>query len=172
MSASSRPQRKTSKASQRPEVWLPLSHQQQLPRPLRGTLLPPKFDDQLIPALSWEDTYRYLGVEVGRSSSGSADKLKKEIIEAVDKILESRLTDWQKLDAINTFALSKTTYYLSTSLLNCEDYLSSAQSSGGIWPPVCGGQHRIRSDPSRLEDAHLQGQARLSTKERGFPWRC
>ncbi len=29
-----------------------------------------------------------------------------------------RLTDWQKIDAINTFTLSKLKYHLSTSALN------------------------------------------------------
>ena len=36
----------------------------------------------------------------------------------MDSILSSYLTDWQKMDAINLFALSKATYQLSTSLLN------------------------------------------------------
>ena len=78
----------------------------------------PCFGDQCIPALRWEDTYRYLGVEVGRQRSGTLDNLSKEIEATVDKILETRLADWQKLDAINTFALSKTTYVLSSSLPN------------------------------------------------------
>ena len=78
----------------------------------------PKLGDQHIPALSWEDTYRYLGVDVGRPRSATPERLKDEILVMVDKILESRLTDWHKLDAINTFALSKATYALSTSILN------------------------------------------------------
>ena len=78
----------------------------------------PEFSGQPIPALKWEDTYRYLGVEVGRPRSGSADSLRSDILGTVDKILASYLTDWQKMDAINTFALSKATYLLSTSILN------------------------------------------------------
>ena len=78
----------------------------------------PEFSGQPILALKWEDTYRYLGVEVGRPRSGSADTLQTEILSTVDSILSSYLTDWQKMDAINLFALSKATYQLSTSLLN------------------------------------------------------
>jgi len=57
-------------------------------------------------------------VEVGRTSSRVAKRLQEYILETVDKILDSWLTDWQKLDAINTFALSKVTYRLSTSVVN------------------------------------------------------
>jgi len=39
-------------------------------------------------------------------------------VEIVEKILASRLTEWQKIDAINLFALSKTNYVLNTSLVN------------------------------------------------------
>ncbi len=50
---------------------------------------------------------KYLGVEVGRPRTGTiSDTLRREIDAAMDKILESRLTDWQKIDAINIFALS------------------------------------------------------------------
>jgi hypothetical protein len=42
----------------------------------------------------------------------------RDIEATVDKILRSLLTDWQKVDAINTFAISKLTYHLNSSCLN------------------------------------------------------
>ena len=106
-------------------AWLGLSHNvgkcgclSLINSSSRGEPFSPEFLGQPIPALKWEDTYCYLGVEVGRPRSGSADNLRTEILSTVDKILASYLTDWQKMDAINLFALSKATYQLSTSLLN------------------------------------------------------
>ena len=79
----------------------------------------PEFGGQRIPALLWEDAYRYLGVEVGRLRPDTATtQLSRQILEVVDTILDSRLADWQKVDAINLFALSKVNYLLSTSILN------------------------------------------------------
>ena len=78
----------------------------------------PSYCDETIPALEWGDTYRYLGIEVGRTRTTTASKLHDAIIATVEKILASRLTDWQKVDAVNTFALSKATFLLSTSALN------------------------------------------------------
>ena len=72
-----------------------------------------------IPALKWEDAYKHLGVPVQRSRQGDPrTSLQEEVLSIVAKILGSRLTDWQKLDAINTFALSKMTYQLSAAMLN------------------------------------------------------
>ena len=72
-----------------------------------------------IPALKWEDAYKHLGVPVQRSRQGDPrTSLQEEVLSIVGKILGSRLTDWQKLDAINTFALSKMTYQLSAAMLN------------------------------------------------------
>ena len=78
----------------------------------------PLYGSEPIPALKWEDTYKYLGVEIGRPRSGKVDPLLQQIEELVDTILGSLLTDWQKVDAINTFAMSKLTYALNSSTLN------------------------------------------------------
>lgn len=77
----------------------------------------PKYGKETISALKWEDTYKCLGIVVGRTQTGQIKKLRDDVLEIVDKILASYFTDWQKMDAINTFALSKLTYPLSTSLL-------------------------------------------------------
>ena len=69
-------------------------------------------------ALKWEDAYKYLGVSMGRERRGSMDNLAQSMLKAADKILSSGLTDWQKSDTINVFAISKASYYLDSSLLN------------------------------------------------------
>ena len=104
------------------EVWLLVSNQQRPQRMVCRAPLPKVWQQKKL-VLKWEDTYRYLGEQVGRMRLGGADELSNEILGVVDKILQSKLTDWQKLDAINLFALSKATYHLSTSLqtgLRCQ----------------------------------------------------
>ncbi len=71
-----------------------------------------------IPALKWEDSYKYLGVKVSRVRSGQVDALMDDVLSVVDRILASKLTNWQKVDAINTFALSKLSFQLSSASLN------------------------------------------------------
>ena len=71
-----------------------------------------------IPALKWEDAYKYLGVSTGKERRGSMDNLSQSMLKAADKILSSGLADWQKLDAINIFVISKASYYLNSSILN------------------------------------------------------
>lgn len=78
----------------------------------------PKLGDELIPALKWEDRYKYLGVQTGREKLKSMKELEESMCTDAEKILNSPLSDWQKIDAINTFVVSKATYYLSTSVLN------------------------------------------------------
>ena len=75
----------------------------------------PLYGDEAIPALQWEDKYQYLGIATGRIHSGNRDKLSSSILEIVDKILASKLTEWQKVDALNRFALSKGTSQLHSS---------------------------------------------------------
>ena len=55
---------------------------------------------------------------MGRTYSGNRDKLSSSILEIVDKILASKLTEWQKVDALNLFALSKATSQIHSSLVN------------------------------------------------------
>ena len=51
----------------------------------------PPFENQAIPALRWEDTYKYLGVEIGRPRRGNVDPLLKDIENIVEKIKTCRL---------------------------------------------------------------------------------
>ena len=74
--------------------------------------------DNSIPALKWEDTYKYLGVYLGRERKGTMDELSKDMISTAEKIATSRLSEWQKIDAINTFVIPKATYYMDVALLD------------------------------------------------------
>ena len=71
-----------------------------------------------IPALKWEDTYKYLGVLLGRERKGSLDTLANEMAEMAGKVASSGLTDWQKVDALNTFVLTKATYQFNTAVID------------------------------------------------------
>jgi len=71
----------------------------------------PGYGNQVIPSMGWENTYRYLGVTFSRQRSG----VNRELAE---KILQSRLTEWQKIDALNTFAISKFDHFLHSTVAN------------------------------------------------------
>ena len=56
-------------------------------------LFSPALDPVLcIPALKWEDSYKYLGVNFGRERKGVVDRLEK-ILAAAGKIFDSPLSD-------------------------------------------------------------------------------
>ena len=78
----------------------------------------PNLGQDPIPALKWEDRYKYLGIQTGRERLRSMDELETSIVSDAEKILNSALTDWQKIDAINTFVLTKASYFLCTYVLN------------------------------------------------------
>jgi len=78
----------------------------------------PKLGPDLLPALKWEDHYRYLGVQSGRQRSGTKKELEESLTLDASKILDSGLTEWQKIDAINTFLLTKANYNLNASVLD------------------------------------------------------
>ena len=72
----------------------------------------PSLQGSDIRALKWGERYRYLGVEIGRRRSTSLQEVRDSIIRDTSTICGSLLTDWQKVDAINTFVISQATYYL------------------------------------------------------------
>ena len=53
----------------------------------------PKIYNALIPALKWEDHYKYLGVQAGRQRSGSMNDLSNSMLADAKKIMDSPLTD-------------------------------------------------------------------------------
>ena len=66
--------------------------------------------------LKWGDRYRYLGVDTGRVRLDSLKDLEVSISTDVKSICNSSLTDWQKVDAINSFIIPRSTYHLRAAL--------------------------------------------------------
>ena len=75
-------------------------------------------EGQTIPALKWDDTYRYLGVKLGRERTADMKDLAQEMFDTTEQILNSKLTDWQKIDALNTFVITKASYYLNATIVD------------------------------------------------------
>lgn len=75
----------------------------------------PTLNNQPIVALKWEERYKYLGVQIGRTKLSTLSGLKDTIIAETDLIAKSPLADWQKIEAINIFVLSKAQYHLRAS---------------------------------------------------------
>ena len=78
----------------------------------------PKLNRDLIPALKWDDHYKYLGIESGRERAGRIKELEERMLGKTTKIMDSLLTDWQKIEAINTFVLTGIEYHMNAALLN------------------------------------------------------
>jgi hypothetical protein len=68
-----------------------------------------------IPVLSKEESFRYLGVPIGLLYDASdMCNITNKLISDLEKIRDSLLTPWQKLDAIRTFVQPCLTYALRT----------------------------------------------------------
>jgi hypothetical protein len=66
-----------------------------------------------IPALKQHEHYRYLGVPIGiMRDVDEIDKLVNDICDELDRINESLLAPWKKLDAIRTFVQPSLTFAL------------------------------------------------------------
>ena len=79
----------------------------------------PALDSTLcIRALKWEDSYKYLGVNIGRERKGAVDGLEEEILAAAGKIFDSPLSDWQKIEAVNSFVITKANYHFNAATLD------------------------------------------------------
>ena len=77
----------------------------------------PILDGKPVPALKWEQTYKYLGVQFGRTRISTLTDLSKTILAEAELIAKSLLADWQKVEAINIFVLAKAQYHLLASTL-------------------------------------------------------
>ena len=69
-----------------------------------------------IPALKWEDRYKYLGCELGANPKAALEDAKRLFLEESSAICQSLLTDWQKIDAIKRFTKPQLDYKLRTLL--------------------------------------------------------
>jgi hypothetical protein len=74
------------------------------------TAYPITLDDKRLEALGENDTYKYLGVQMGNGAKCNIDDLLVQLGTEMNKVAESKLAPWQKLDAIKCFILPKLTY--------------------------------------------------------------
>lgn len=68
--------------------------------------------NDVIPAMKWEDRYKYLGCPVGAEPKANTTKVGTEYLKDCEAIMKSGLTDWQKLEAIHRFAKPRLTYLI------------------------------------------------------------
>ena len=78
----------------------------------------PKLGEDVLPALKWNDRYKYLGVDRGRIAERSPTALAEAMLSDAESICKSALADWQKVDALNVFVLTKASYHLSAATVD------------------------------------------------------
>ena len=71
---------------------------------------------QVIPAMGWEDHYKHLGVLLGPNPEACLDELAAEFREDTEKLFQSGLADWMKLEAFKQFVVPKLDYALRSTL--------------------------------------------------------
>ncbi|XP_023223761.1 uncharacterized protein LOC111624982 [Centruroides sculpturatus] len=64
--------------------------------------------------LAKEDAYKHLGVPTGFSRCDTEEATTSNIVTSIEKLNASKLAPWQKVDALNTFIISKLTFCLTT----------------------------------------------------------
>ena len=91
-----------------------------------------------IPFLKKEESYRYLGVPIGLLYDASDMKsITDKLIVDLDKIKDSLLAPWQKLDAIRTFIQPGLTYALRSCPVTREALKESSPSVFRYTSSVC-----------------------------------
>ena len=71
----------------------------------------PSLGEESIPALSWENRYKYLGCNIGADPMAELKATKAKFCRNCESVLSSLLTDWQKLER---FLKPRLDYHLST----------------------------------------------------------
>ena len=119
------------------------------------------FGSSPIPALKWEDRYKYLGCELGANPKAALEESKRLFLEESTTICQSLLTDWQKIDAIKRFTKPQLDYKLRT-LLPSRSWAKGGwdqrKSISKALRDVCQDNHL-----SKLLEAKDQGRSFFST---------
>ena len=84
----------------------------------------PSISGEPVPTLPWDGQYKYLGCTRGADPNSDLTQAANDYLSDCKVILESELTDWQKIDAIKRFARPRMTYLLQ----NMEPTISWARS--------------------------------------------
>ena len=71
---------------------------------------------QAIPAMEWEDRYKHLGVLLGPNPDSCLDKLAADFRQDTQRLFESGLADWMKLEAFKEFVVPKLDYAIRSTL--------------------------------------------------------
>ena len=78
----------------------------------RAVPFQPKLGQELVPALSWNESYKYLGCRTGADPKVELTQLGEDFVNDCEVIMRSDLTDWQKLDALHRFTKPRLVYPL------------------------------------------------------------
>ena len=81
-------------------------------------LFSPRLGADNIPALTWDERYKYLGCPIGASRDNSDDlaTLRDSLLRDTSVIFQSPLAEWQKLDAFRRFLFPRLTFALKVIL--------------------------------------------------------
>eukprot|EP00731_Ephydatia_muelleri_P013815 Em0007g1125a len=84
----------------------------QAPRISVDHLYTPRLGTDVIPALSWEERYKYLGCPTGafRSNAKVLEELRQSLVKDTDTVFQSPLAEWQKLDAFRRFLFPRLSF--------------------------------------------------------------
>ena len=77
-------------------------------------LFTPRLGDEVIPALTWGDRYRYLGCPTGayRTKERDLNTIRDTLVKDTTTIFMSPLAEWQKLDVYRRFLFPRLTFVL------------------------------------------------------------
>ena len=73
---------------------------------------------RVIPTRKWEDRYKHLGVLLGPNPEACLGELAAEFRESTEKIFQSGLADWMKLEAFREFVMPKLDYAFRSTLVH------------------------------------------------------
>ena len=89
---------------------------------------------EVIPALAWEDRYRYLGCPTGayRTKGQDLNTISGDLIKNTTTIFKSPFAEWQKLGVFQRFLFPRLTFVI---LIIRDTFNFSQGNFGGLNPP-------------------------------------
>ena len=86
----------------------------QTPRIYVDDLFQPRLGEEVIPAMKWGDSYRYLGCPKVAYSTKEQDlnSIREDLVKDTITIFKSPLAEWQKLDVFRRFLFPRLTFVL------------------------------------------------------------
>ena len=86
----------------------------------RRLVVPSEFwlTGRVIPAMTWDDRYKHLGVLLGPDPEACIGGLTEEFRANTEKLFQSGLADWMKLEAFKEFLMPKLDFVLRSTLVH------------------------------------------------------